>query len=190
MAVFESTVIVTVADGFETSNGSDDRSHTVEGDAAPSVGMDLVEDTLAVDIGTFLARPLFCFLATESPDGPRVSPLWYLWEEGAVWIVVNPERKSYPGRIERESRTALAVVDFDVCRGLVQHVGMRGHANVGAFGPSRAKRLFQRYLGPEERWDGRFHAVFERSDRYRFVRFEPETVVARDQSYAPAGPGL
>lgn len=147
--------------------------------------MDVVEDTLAVDIDTFLARPLFCFLATASPKGPRVSPLWYLWEDGAAWIVVNPELKSYPARVENDPRTALAVVDFDASRGLVQHVGMRGEASLEAFDPGRAKRLFRRYLGPEEGWDGRFHAVFERSERYRLVRFEPETVVARDQSYAP-----
>lgn len=152
--------------------------------------MDVVEDTLAVDIETFLARPLFCFLATNSSEGPRVSPLWYLWEEGAIWIVVNPELKSYPGRVENDPRTALAVVDFDASRGLVQHVGMRGKASLETFDAERAGRLFRRYLGPEERWDGRFHAVFERSERYRLVRFEPETVVARDQSYAPAGPGL
>ncbi|MFC6904967.1 pyridoxamine 5'-phosphate oxidase family protein [Halalkalicoccus tibetensis] len=150
--------------------------------------MDVVEDTLAVDIETFLARPLFCFLATASPEGPRVSPLWYLWEDEAIWIVVNPELKSYPERVENDPRTALAVVDFDASRGLVQHVGMRGEASVEAFDPGRAKRLFRRYLGPEEGWDGRFHAVFDRSDRYRLVRFEPETVVARDQSYAPGGP--
>lgn len=147
--------------------------------------MDVVEDTLAVDVKTFLARPLFCFLATASSEGPRVSPLWYLWEEGAIWIAVNPERKSYPARIEREPRTAVAVVDFDASRGLVQHVGMRGTASVEAFDSERARRLFRRYLGPEDRWDGRFHGVFDRADRYRFVRFEPETVVARDQSYAP-----
>lgn len=149
--------------------------------------MEIVEDTLAVDIGTFLARPLFCFLATTSSEGPRVSPLWYLWEDGALWIAVSPETKSYPARIERDPRTAVAVVDFDVHRGLVQHVGMRGHASVEEFEPDRARRLFRRYLGPEQRWDGRFHGVFDRADRYRLVRFEPETVVARDQSYAPAG---
>lgn len=147
--------------------------------------MELVEDTLAVDLETFLSRPLFCFLATGSSEGPRVSPLWYLWEEGTIWIVVNPELKSYPDRIERDPRTALAVVDFDASRGLVQHVGMRGTASVEAFNPEKATRLFRRYLGHEDGWDGRFHAVFERSGRYRLVRFEPETVVARDQSYAP-----
>lgn len=147
--------------------------------------MEIVEDTLAVDLGTFLARPLFCFLATASSEGPRVSPLWYLWEDGALWIAVNPELKSYPERIENDSRTAVAIVDFDASRGLVQHVGMRGRASLEAFDAERARRLFRRYLGPEERWDARFHAVFDRADRYRLVRFEPETVVARDQSYAP-----
>lgn len=147
--------------------------------------MEIVEDTLPVDLDTFLARPLFCFLATESSEGPRVSPLWYLWEGNSLWIAVNPETKSYPARIERDPRTAVAVVDFDARRGLVQHVGMRGRATVEGFDPERATRLFRRYLGPEEWWDERFESMFDRPDQYRLVRFDPETVVARDQSYAP-----
>lgn len=147
--------------------------------------MEIIENTLSVDLDTFLARSLFCFLATDSPEGPRVSPLWYLWEERSLWIAVNPETKSYPARIERDPRTAVAVVDFDACRGLVQHVGMRGRATIEGFDPERARRLFRRYLGPEERWDERFESMFDRPDRYRLVRFDPETVVACDQSYAP-----
>lgn len=50
--------------------------HSVEGDP-----YELAED--------LLSRPLFCFVEMLSTDGhdPRVSPLWFLWEDDALWIL-------------------------------------------------------------------------------------------------------
>jgi adenylyltransferase/sulfurtransferase len=77
----------------------------------------------------------------------------------------------------------IGVVDFDRELGLVHHVGMRGRATVEPFDPQRATRLLARYLGDRsELWDGRFRATLADSDNL-FVRFVPESVVARDQSY-------
>lgn len=153
--------------------------------------MEIVEDTLDVALEEFLSRPLFCFLATAARDGaPRVSPLWFHWEDDAVWIIAD-ERKTYPGRVRRTPETALAVVDFDRTTGTVQHVGMRGRATVEPHDPARAERLLSRYLGPdEEEWDREFFGdPYEWDDVMVMIRFDPETVVARDQSYVPA-PGL
>ncbi len=150
--------------------------------------MRLVEDTLDTDLDDFLARPLFCFLATTDDDEPRVSPLWFLWEDEAFWIVADTD-KTYPDRIRRNPSVALAVVDFDASTGTVQHVGVRGRATVEPHDPARAKRLLRRYLGPdEEQWDqSRFPDPATWDDRMAFVRVESETVVARDQSYVPSG---
>ena len=67
------------------------------------------------------------------------------------------------------------------------HVGVRGRATVEPHDPARAKRLLRRYLGPDEdQWDEeRFPDPETWGDRMVFVRVEPETVVARDQSYVP-----
>lgn len=149
--------------------------------------MEVVEDTLDVDLETFLDRPLFCFLATVDGGEPRVSPLWFLWEDGAVWIVAD-ERKTYTSRVERTPETALAIVDFDRTTGTVQHVGMRGRATVEPHDPARAQRLLSRYLGPDmDEWDeSRFPDPRTWGEEMVMIRFVPETVVARDQSYAPA----
>jgi hypothetical protein len=40
-----------------------------------------------VDLEEFLSRPLFAHLATASEEGPRESPVWFLGEDGAVWII-------------------------------------------------------------------------------------------------------
>lgn len=147
--------------------------------------MEIVEDTLDAELEEFLARPLFCHLATSSEEGPRVSPLWFLWEDGVMWIIATLSTKTFPDRVKNDSRTAISVVDFDSETGRVEHVGLRGRASVEPFDGVRGERLLSQYLGEEKAdWDEQFRGLDEVAERYAFVRFVPETVVARDQSYA------
>ena len=133
-------------------------------------------------LGEILARPHFAHLATASADGPRESPVWFLWEDGALWIIGNYKTDSFPKRIEREPRCAVGVVHFEVSTGLVQHVGFRGRARLEAHDAGRMKRLLSRYMGEAEHWDSRFIEILDDAD-YIFIRFDPETAVVRDQSY-------
>lgn len=135
------------------------------------------------DLDVLLARPLFAHLATSSPDGPRESPVWFLWEDQAIWIIANAS-DSFWKRVDADSRCAIGIVDFDKSSGLVQHVGMRGRADVHDWEPQRAGRLLARYLGSDKAcWDPRFKATLNEYLN-RWVRFVPETVVVRDQSYS------
>jgi Pyridoxamine 5'-phosphate oxidase len=139
-----------------------------------------------VDVDEFLARPLFGHLATASEDGPRDSPVWFLWEDEAVWVIGSRVIDSFPARIEADPRCAIGIVDFDRPTGLVQHVGMRGRATVEPFDGQRARRLLTRYLGPDDRgWDARFRATLgdPESEQAVLVRFVPDTIVARDVSF-------
>lgn len=131
-----------------------------------------------------LARPLFAHLATASEAGsPRESPVWFLWETEALWIIGNYRTDTFPTRIEREPRCAIGIVDYDRSTGLVQHLGFRGRARLEPHDAERMKRLLSRYLGRDlSQWDARFVEILEDAD-YIFVRFEPETAVVRDQSY-------
>ena len=148
--------------------------------------MEVIRDRArSVDLDEFRARPLFAHLATASTHGPRESPVWFLWEDNAVWIIGSRISDTFPARIEAEGRCAIGVVDFDRAAGVVQHVGMRGHATVKPFHGRRARRLLTRYLGPDERaWDDRFRTTVTRpaAERAVLVRFVPETIVARDLS--------
>lgn len=143
---------------------------------------DLGEDAARSLMEAVLSKPLFAHLATASEDGPRESPVWYLWEDEALWIIGNYKTDSFPRRIEREPRSAIGVVDFDAATGLVRHVGFRGHARLEAHDAARMKRLLKRYMGEPERWDARFLEILDDED-YIFIRFEPHTAVVRDQSY-------
>lgn len=144
--------------------------------------MHIVEDSLDVSLDAFLGRPLFAFLSQQSPDGPRVSPLWFLWADDSIWHIAQLDGRSYPERIRRDSRVAVAVVDFDAATGRVEHVGIRGEAQLRDYDPERAGRLLAKYLGDDPNsWPARFAAV--EADGYRLIEVAPETVVARDQSY-------
>ena len=137
------------------------------------------------DIDQVLAKPLMAHLATGSPDGPRHSPVWFLWEDGVVWLIGN-HRDSFPRRIEQDGRCAIGVVDFDLPRGKLVHVGMRGIAEVVPLDPARLYRLLSRYLGSDSGdWNDDFRRrVIDHLDL--MVRFVPSSVVARDQSYFAA----
>jgi hypothetical protein len=143
---------------------------------------DLDEEGARRLLADLLSRPLFAHLATASEDGPRESPVWFLWEEGALWIIGNYRTDTFPRRVEREPRCAVGVVEFDAATGLVRHAGFRGRARLAPHDPARMERLLGRYMGGRDAWDARFVEILDDED-YVFVRFEPETVVVRDQSY-------
>lgn len=149
--------------------------------------MEIIENTLKESIDDVLELPLFCYLGTVSrEDDPRVSPLWYHWEDDTLWILGDRE-KTYTDRIERHPETAVAIVDFDVVEARVRHIGMRGHATLEAVDDGIVERKLTRYLGPDsDDWDDMFHDLDP--ERWCLIKFTPETVVARNQSYQPSLP--
>jgi hypothetical protein len=54
------------------------------------------------DPAELLTKPLMAYLATDSPNGPRSSPVWFLWEEDAVWLIGN-EEDSFPKKASGRS---------------------------------------------------------------------------------------
>jgi Pyridoxamine 5'-phosphate oxidase len=143
---------------------------------------DLDEDAARDLLSDLLSRPLFAHLATVSDQAPRESPVWFLWENGALWIIGNYRTDTFPKRIELEPRCAIGIVDFNSSTGVVQHVGFRGRARLEPHDEERMKRLLSRYMGEVDQWDERFVEILGNTD-YIFICFEPETAVVRDQSY-------
>lgn len=143
---------------------------------------DLDEEGARSLLADLLSRPLFAHLATASEAGPRESPVWFLWEDEALWIIGNYRTDTFPKRVEREPSCAVGIVDFDPATGLVQHAGFRGRARLTPHDPARMERLLNRYMGQRHDWDTRFVKILDDPD-YILIRFEPETVVVRDQSY-------
>jgi hypothetical protein len=148
------------------------------------------------DLDEFLARPLMAHLATSAKHGGRDSPLWYLWEDRALWFIVEVGYNTFQDRIADQSSVGVGVVDFDPVTGRLQHVGIRGRGRLVPWDDDRAARLLGRYYrrlrgyrdvprAPGEPVGGRH--------RMLFVKVEPTSVVIREQSYrevvlASAGP--
>lgn len=137
------------------------------------------------ELEEFLTRPLFAHLATNSEQGARESPAWFLWENQAVWIIGGT---SFPTNLKRDPRCAIGIVDFDPTRGRVQHVGIRGTAEVRPLDPHIVSRIFHKYLGEDETaWHPRFLPTPKGEDDVPLVRIEtPDTAVIREQSYTVA----
>ncbi len=148
-----------------------------------------------IDLDEFLARPLFAHLATASDDGARDSPVWYLWEERYLWTLGNRQSDTFPKRLLAEPRCSYGIVDFRPEIGYLQHVGFRGTATIVPVNIARAVRLIRRYVRPEVDLRNLWFASDieevdpETSDTI-FVRFQPDTAVARDLSYSIDGRAL
>ena len=136
------------------------------------------------DVDEFLWQPLNARVATE---GPTVRPTWFLWEDGAFWILTGPWAR-LPALVAATAATALVVDRGDRARGRVRQVIARGDAEILPFDVPRGRRLLSRYLGPdEERWDPRFRQYLHGDPAPKdtvWVRLRPATLTATDLSYA------
>lgn len=140
-----------------------------------------------------LRQPLMAHLATTSPDGPRGTPVWFLWEDGALWIP-GDTGSHWVRRIGHDPRVAVDIVEYDNAAGRLLHLGLRGRAEVVADGvPARFRRLLVKYLGPDEAaWNGWFMERIARLEdpETMMVRLVPESTFANNVSYFRSGPDL
>jgi hypothetical protein len=136
------------------------------------------------DVEAFLAQPLTARVATA---GPTVRPTWFLWEEGAFWILTGPWARLL-SRVRTDPVIALVVDVCDVGTGLVRQVIARGQAEILPFDVPRGRRKLSRYLGADDaKWDNRFrHYLLDDPAEQGTVwlRLRPDSLVAKDLSYS------
>ena len=135
------------------------------------------------EIDDFLSRPLTARVAT---NGPTVRPVWFLWEDGAFWILTGPWARLLT-RVRADPALALVVDECDLSTGRIRQVIARGSAEVLAFDVARDRRKLGRYLGDdEERWDQRFRRYLYEDPAEKgtaWLRLRPRSLVAKDLSY-------
>ncbi|MEV6142909.1 MULTISPECIES: pyridoxamine 5'-phosphate oxidase family protein [unclassified Streptomyces] len=136
------------------------------------------------DVEAFLAQPLTARVATA---GPTVRSTWFLWEEGAFWILTGPWARLL-SRVRTDPVIALVVDVCDVGTGLVRQVIARGQAEILPFDVPRGRRKLSRYLGADDaKWDNRFrHYLLDDPAEQGTVwlRLRPDSLVAKDLSYS------
>ena len=144
------------------------------------------------DPAEILARPLMAILSTLSPGGPRNAPVWYQWEDDALWML-SGEGASSARRLAADPRCAVEIVDHDNAAGVLRHLGLRGRGEVRPSDPDRFRRLLARYLGPDpEAWNAWFVREVARIEdpAGRMIRLVPDSVFTNDVSFFRTGPAL
>jgi nitroimidazol reductase NimA-like FMN-containing flavoprotein (pyridoxamine 5'-phosphate oxidase superfamily) len=137
------------------------------------------------ELDGYLAEPRVARVAT---NGPRVTPVWFLWEESAFWWLTGPW-SVLPERLATDPTVALVVDSCDLATGQVRQVRAWGAATIVPYDSDRAYRKLSRYLGADVgRWDtSRFRIEDPGSTDTRFVRLEPTRLAAIDLSFAAGG---
>jgi general stress protein 26 len=139
-----------------------------------------------------LNLPLMANLASVAADGsPRNAPMWFIWEDGAVWLLGSTSSSSVK-RLQDNPHCAIEIVRFDVEGGILLHLGLRGEATIEPMSPARFRRLLQKYLGEEDGWNDWFIqnvAQIEDPDG-RMVKLKPKTFFTNNVSYFRTGPAL
>jgi nitroimidazol reductase NimA-like FMN-containing flavoprotein (pyridoxamine 5'-phosphate oxidase superfamily) len=129
------------------------------------------------DVDEFLARPLVARVATGSPL--TVRPVWYLWEEGALWWLTGTWSRM-SRLLAEDPRVALVIDSCELDTLEFRQVLAWGRAEVAPFDEGRARRKLRRYLGEDEAtWPSEFVDSFAVS---QFVRLAPERLTTRDYS--------
>lgn len=126
---------------------------------------------------------------TASPDGPKKSPVGFLWDEETVWLI-GTSHNSFPNRPSSDPRCVIGIVDFDVGSGVLRHVRIRGAAEILAIDQTRLARPLVRYLGPDKNaWDPWFveHVV---SPLDLMIPITPKSIIAKDMSHFKTRPCL
>lgn len=144
------------------------------------------------DPDAVLSQPLMVMVSTLSPDGPRNAPMWFLWEDGALWMPAS-DTTSTVRRLEADARIAAEIVDFRNEDGVLLHLGLRGEATVEAMDPARFRRLLAKYLGPDEAaWNPWFIDSVACIDdpAGRLIRMVPDSVFTNNVSFFRTGPDL
>jgi nitroimidazol reductase NimA-like FMN-containing flavoprotein (pyridoxamine 5'-phosphate oxidase superfamily) len=141
------------------------------------------------EIDTVLNKPLMAHLATVDKGEPRDSPVWFIWEESYLWVFGTTE-DSFIKRLQQEPQCAVGVVDFDLQKGVLKHVGIRGTAQVGKVDCKRLKRFVSKYLGENSNdWNKWFIANIV-DPLNMMVQIAPKSIVAKNVSFFKTGPDL
>jgi nitroimidazol reductase NimA-like FMN-containing flavoprotein (pyridoxamine 5'-phosphate oxidase superfamily) len=137
-------------------------------------------------VDEFLALPLVARVAANSPEGPTVRPVWFLYEDGAFWWLTAATYSRLGAWLEQDPRVALSIDTCDLSTGEVLAVYVTGIATVVPLDFDRAFRKLAKYLGDEQtRWPARFVEALN-DPATKLVTLRPSRPPSlRDMSFEP-----
>ena len=141
------------------------------------------------EIGDVLCKPLMAHLSTVEKGVPRDSPVWFFWEDSCLWIF-GTSGDSFVKRLLAEPQCAAGVVEYNLEKGILKHVGIRGTAVLSDCDKERLMRFVSKYLGNDKQnWNAWFVAnVVDPLDV--MIKITPQSIVAKNVSFFKTGPDL
>ncbi len=138
------------------------------------------------EIEDVLCKPLMAHLSTVDDGAPRDSPIWFLWEDSCLWIF-ETSKDSFVKRLQAEPKCAAGIVEYDLEKGILKHVGIRGKAFLASCNRDRLMRFVTKYLGEDKQnWNPWFvENVVDPLDV--MIKVVPESIVAKNVSFFKTG---
>lgn len=141
------------------------------------------------EIEDVLCKPLMAHLATVDDGTPRDSPVWFLWEDSSLWIF-GTSADSFVKRLQAEPKCAAGIVEYNLEKGILKHVGIRGAASFASCDKERLMRFVAKYLG-ENRQDWNSWFIENIVDPLNvMIKITPHSIVAKNVSFFKTGPDL
>ena len=139
------------------------------------------------EIDDVLCKPLMAHLSTVEKGVPRDSPVWFLWEDSFLWIF-GTSKDSFVKRLGAEPICAVGIVEYDLAKGILKHVGIRGRSVILSCDKERLMRFVAKYLGEDKQnWNPWFVAnIVNPLDA--MIKIVPQSIVAKDVSFFKTGP--
>ena len=138
----------------------------------------------AGELDAFLGRERTCRLATLGPDGPHVSPVWFTWDGGALWIY-SLTRSQRWADLQRDPRVA-AVIDGGEHYAELHGVEIEGEAAVVGPVPrtGEADPQAPELAGPERlmaaKYFGAGSGAMTHDGRHAWLRITPAKITSWD----------
>lgn len=141
------------------------------------------------EIEDVLCKPLMAHLATVDDGAPRDSPVWFLWEDSSLWIF-GTSADSFVKRLRAEPKCAAGIVEYDLGKGVLKHVGIRGTASISSCDKGRLMRFVAKYLGEDKQNHNPWFIENVVDPLDAMIRIIPESIVAKNVSFFKTGPDL
>lgn len=131
------------------------------------------------ELDAFLGEQRTCRVATASPRGPHVTPLWYVWDGTALWLTSLVRSQRWTD-ISRDKRVAV-LVDAGDAYGELRGAELRGAIEIVGEVP-RTGVPDARLAGPERLFARKYGGTDEmhHDGRHAWLRLVPDTITSWD----------
>src|ERR1700761_413100 len=128
------------------------------------------------ELDQFLAGERTCRVATASPQGPHLTPLWYVWDGTTLWLTSLVRSQRWTD-IERAPRVAV-LVDAGEEYGELRGVELRGTLEVVGEVP-RTGEPVEALVEPERLMAAKYGGGAQ-DGRHAWLRLVPEKITSWD----------